>query len=260
MRLSRMRQIIGSTFEFVAVKRIERLRGFVLQYWQVFVDQGRDVCRNSRKVLRTPPLSATLQGAPEAHIRRIRQAYPGCQLQSRFNFLNRYMMQSTMVPNEMKGIFRATLLWTVIIFTHSGCISRSSESEIGDPAVERAAIEALLMRQQDAWNEGDIDAFMSDYVQSDTLRFTSGGTVRYGWDSAMERYLTTYPDRDAMGELTFSDLAIDILSAEWALAFGAWHLKRDGDYSDIGGRYTLLMHRGPDGWKVLYDHTSQADS
>ena len=101
---------------------------------------------------------------------------------------------------------------------------------------------------------------MDDYVKSDTLRFTSGATVRYGWDAALDRYYTNYPDRGAMGELTFSDLAIDVLSEEWASVFGAWHLKREGEYADIGGRYTLLMHRGADGWKVLYDHTSQADS
>lgn len=100
---------------------------------------------------------------------------------------------------------------------------------------------------------------MADYVVSDTLRFTSGGNVRYGWDAAMERYRTTYPDRDAMGQLTFSDIKVDVLSPEWALAFGAWQLKRDGDWADIGGRYTLLMKRTDAGWKVLYDHTSQAD-
>lgn len=171
-----------------------------------------------------------------------------------------------MIPNEMKGTFRATILFTVLFCALTGCVSgpegaeyREDTAERFDAAMEREAIRAVMMRQQDAWNVGDIDAFMSDYVKSDTLRFTSGATVRYGWDSAMERYLTTYPDRDAMGSLTFSDLAIDVLSPEWALVFGAWQLKRGGDYADIGGRYTLLMHREPEGWKVLYDHTSQAD-
>lgn len=162
-----------------------------------------------------------------------------------------------MIPNEMKGTFRATILLFVVFLALSGC-QTVPEEEV-DRGAEREAIRSVMMRQQAAWNAGDIEAFMDDYVRTDTLRFTSGANVRYGWDSAMERYLTTYPDRSAMGELTFSDLAIDVLSREWALVFGAWHLKREGDYEDIGGRYTLLMHRGPEGWKVLYDHTSQAD-
>lgn len=168
-----------------------------------------------------------------------------------------------MVPNARQGIFRATP-WAQFLFVAlfplvSGCGSPLPDTPLPDAAADREAITTLLMRQQDAWNAGDIDAFMADYVVSDTLRFTSGGSVRYGWDAAMERYLTTYPDRDAMGELTFSDIKVDVLSAEWALAFGAWHLKRGGDYVDIGGRYTLLMTRTDSGWKVLYDHTSQAD-
>lgn len=175
-----------------------------------------------------------------------------------------------MVPNEMKGIFRAIPFLFMLFLVLSGC-SEDNSGAVNDSQgvhqgggldehAERAAIREVLMRQQDAWNAGDVDAFMEDYVKSDTLRFTSGANVRYGWDQALERYYTTYPDRGAMGQLTFSDLAIDVLSEEWALVFGAWHLKRDGDYEDIGGKYTLLMHRGPDGWKVLYDHTSQADS
>lgn len=168
-----------------------------------------------------------------------------------------------MVPNASWGIFRATtrpfLLLLGIWLCVSGCGSPENPMPEQDAAADREAITTLLMRQQDAWNAGDIDAFMADYVVSDTLRFTSGGSVRYGWDAAMQRYLDTYPDRDAMGELTFSDLQVDVLSREWALTFGAWHLKRGGDYADIGGRYTLLMTRTDTGWKVLYDHTSQAD-
>ena len=38
------------------------------------------------------------------------------------------------------------------------------------------AIEAVLDGQRDAWNRGDIVAFMDAYVHDDTLVFTSGGT------------------------------------------------------------------------------------
>jgi len=176
------------------------------------------------------------------------------------NYDTGYMMQHTMVPNEMKGIFRSILVVIMIGLTLAGCETGDGETIALNVAAERTAIQEVLMRQQDAWNAGDIEAFMDDYVKSDTLRFTSGATVRYGWDAALDRYYTTYPDRGAMGQMTFSDLAIDVHSEEWATVFGSWHLKRGGAYADIGGRYTLLMHHGTEGWKVLYDHTSQADS
>lgn len=176
------------------------------------------------------------------------------------------------LPNFKMGIFSCLITGVLILSSClAGCMAEAPEESapllaqeqvaVGPEwaAMERAAIRELLMRQQDAWNAGEIEAFMADYVKSDTLRFTSGASVRYGWNSALERYYTTYPDRAAMGTLTFDDLKIDVLSPEWALVFGSWHLVRGGEWEDIGGVYTLLMTRTPDGWKVLYDHTSQAD-
>jgi len=176
------------------------------------------------------------------------------------------------LPNFKAGNFSCLISGVLILSLFSaGCMAEESvesapplaiEQSVDSPeqaAMEREAIRELLMRQQDAWNAGEIETFMDDYVKSDTLRFTSGASVRYGWNSALERYYTTYPDRAAMGTLTFDELKIDVLSSEWALVFGSWHLARGGEWEDIGGVYTLLLLRTPAGWKVLYDHTSQAD-
>jgi len=114
------------------------------------------------------------------------------------------------------------------------------------------------MRQQDDWNDGNIETFMGAYLNSDSLRFASGGSYRFGWQPTLDRYHTEYPDRDAMGLLTFFDLHIDILSENWAMAFGSWNLKRSGEYKDIGGLFTLILLRTLDGWRIAYDHTSSA--
>jgi len=57
---------------------------------------------------------------------------------------------------------------------------------------ESATIVATLKAQDAAWNSGDIEAFMADYVRDDTLRFASGGTVEYGWQTTLDRYLRRY--------------------------------------------------------------------
>lgn len=121
---------------------------------------------------------------------------------------------------------------------------------------EELAIRKVLSDQSVAWNRGDIPGFMDGYVRSKQLRFASGGTFRHGWETTLKRYQASYPNADAMGELTFSDLKVKILSREWAEVFGRWHLKRGGDYEDIGGLYTLLMQKTKQGWRVLHDHTS----
>jgi ketosteroid isomerase-like protein len=125
-----------------------------------------------------------------------------------------------------------------------------------DTKAETAAVTEVLMAQMEAWNRGDIPGFMDGYVRTEKLRFASAGTFRFGWKTTLNQYQKSYPNSDAMGQLTFSDLRVKILSKDWAEVFGRWELKRKGDFKDIGGLYTLLMQKTEKGWRVLHDHTS----
>ncbi|ARA94587.1 MAG: DUF4440 domain-containing protein [Bacteroidetes bacterium] len=124
----------------------------------------------------------------------------------------------------------------------------------------RAAIEAVLNAQVAAWNAGDLRGFMDGYARTDSLRFASGGAVRQGWQTALDAYERTYPDRAAMGTLAFHDLDVRLLSPRWALVFGRWHLQRAPEQGDAGGLFTLLFERRPEGWRIVHDHTSSAPS
>lgn len=117
-------------------------------------------------------------------------------------------------------------------------------------------LEAVLAAQADAWNRGDIPAFMDTYVKSNALRFASGGTVQRGWRQTLERYQTRYPTTEAMGRLAFEDLETMMLSPEWAEVHGRYRLYRDNEYGNATGLFTLLMQKTPDGWKIRHDHTS----
>lgn len=120
----------------------------------------------------------------------------------------------------------------------------------------RAAIQTVLREQVDAWNRGEVEAFMEGYARTDSLRFASGGTVHRGWDAALARYRRTYPDRAAMGTLAFRQLDIRVLASRTALVFGAWQLTRADDAPH--GLFTLVLRRYPQGWRIVHDHTSSA--
>jgi ketosteroid isomerase-like protein len=120
-------------------------------------------------------------------------------------------------------------------------------------------IQKTLMAQVAAWNAGDIPGFMDGYVRSDELRFAGGGTVHHGWQKTLERYQSRYSSRELMGELTFSDLQILVLSPDYAEVFGRFHLKRGAAVGDASGLFTLLMERHGDRWLVRHDHTSAAE-
>ena len=117
------------------------------------------------------------------------------------------------------------------------------------------AIRAVLTSQQAAWNRGDIPAFLEDgYWNSPELTFAGSDGIVRGYDGLLERYRQHYPDKNAMGELEFSGLEIRQLGSEAALVVGYWHLKRQSD--EVGGVFSLVFQRFPEGWRIIHDHTS----
>jgi ketosteroid isomerase-like protein len=118
-------------------------------------------------------------------------------------------------------------------------------------------IQNVLHAQQDAWNRGDIDAFMNGYWRSDKTVFVSGDDVTRGWQKVLDRYKAKYSDRAKMGRLTFSEIEITALSNDSAVALGSWKLKRAAD--EPHGRFTLIFRKFPEGWKIVHDHTSAAE-
>jgi ketosteroid isomerase-like protein len=119
-----------------------------------------------------------------------------------------------------------------------------------------AEIQSVLSAQQDAWNRGDIDAFMNGYAQSASTVFVSEDEVRRGWETVRDRYRIRYSDRAKMGTLSFSDIEVTMLSSDAAVVLGLWRLKRAND--EPHGRFTLIFKRLPVGWRIVHDHTSAA--
>jgi uncharacterized protein (TIGR02246 family) len=121
-----------------------------------------------------------------------------------------------------------------------------------------ARILAVLDAQAAAWNRGDIDAFMSGYWKSEKTTFSGASGVFRGWQALLERYRRTYPDRAAMGTLTFSEIEITLLGPDAALALGKWHLERTS--GPVGGVFSLVLRKFPEGWRIIHDHTSAVET
>jgi ketosteroid isomerase-like protein len=121
-------------------------------------------------------------------------------------------------------------------------------------AQDQEAIKKVLDDQRLAWNRGDIDGFMQGYWKSDSLMFIGKTAPVYGWQSTLERYKKAYPDKSAMGQLTFDILQVKVLDSSNAFVLGGWHLKRDKDAP--GGYFTLWFRKINGEWKIVCDHTS----
>lgn len=134
---------------------------------------------------------------------------------------------------------------------------QDGKREAGDPAAAEQAIVALLQTQEEAWNEGDLEAFMDGYVRGDELCFTSGGNVQRGWETTLERYRARYGSSPVtMGNLTFSEIEVHPIATDAAWVLGRWHLEP----SSAGGVFTLVLRQIDGAWRIVHDHTSTSES
>jgi len=118
---------------------------------------------------------------------------------------------------------------------------------------DKTAIRNVMHEQFIAWNNGNIDAFMQTYWQSDSLLFVSNPPT-YGWQQTLDRYKKVYPDTAAMGKLSFDLLELKQLSPEYYFVMGKWHLKRTA--GDVGGIFTLIFRKINGKWLIIVDHSS----
>jgi beta-aspartyl-peptidase (threonine type) len=141
------------------------------------------------------------------------------------------------------GLILATLL----------LLGSLSPADDGEDA--RKEIRKVLDKQAAAWNKGDLDGFMTGYWKSERLSFFSGGNRTEGWDATLERYRTKYQgEGKEMGQLTFSELNIELLGPESAFVRGRFTLVTTKGKPT--GLFTLVFKKQRDGWRIVHDHTS----
>lgn len=144
--------------------------------------------------------------------------------------------------------------WIAITFCALMAVKAFPATEQTSKAISQ--IQSVLQAQQNAWNRGDIDGFMNGYARSPSTVFISEDTINRGWQTVRDRYRKKYSDKARMGTLTFSEVEITLLSPDSAVASGRWKLNRATDRPH--GRFTLILKRLPEGWRIVHDHTSAA--
>lgn len=149
------------------------------------------------------------------------------------------------------------IIFLILTLSLSSVVKRadSRPKEQTPHGSQQAAIQNVLTSQQTAWNQGDVVTFMQGYWNSPELTFAGTNGITRGYSNVLAHYKQAYPDQAAMGHLEFSDVEIQSLGDNAALVLGKWHLTRQG--GDVGGVFSLVFQRFPEGWKIVHDHTSQ---
>lgn len=118
---------------------------------------------------------------------------------------------------------------------------------------EETAIKQVLEQQAIDWNKGDIAAYMNGYWHSDSLVFIGKNGPQYGWQKTFDNYRRSYPDKAAMGSLSFTFIKIEEQGGT-AFVIGKWMLQREKDAPS--GYFTLYLRKMKEGWRIVADHSS----
>ena len=141
-------------------------------------------------------------------------------------------------------------------------------------------IEKVLDNQLIGWNNGNIDQFMDGYVKDSSVRFITDKKAKTSWQEITDSYKKGYPDKEAMGHLTFHRDEIRWVNeaAYIAQVIGRWEVIQkhkleqanpnlgSRDFSSIvnrnapthdtlSGRFSLIFIGTPEGPKIQIDHT-----
>ncbi len=119
---------------------------------------------------------------------------------------------------------------------------------------QETEIRTILTTQSTAWNRGDIEGFMQTYWKSDSLMFIGKNGVTRGWQQTLDNYKKSYPDKSAMGQLSFDIIKVKKLSGKYFYVVGKWMLKRS--IGDLSGHFDLLLKKINRKWVIISDHSS----
>ncbi len=135
----------------------------------------------------------------------------------------------------------------IIVFIFAGMTNSFSQNKSAPEVVD------LMKKQELAWNAGDIEGFMKYYWKDDSLKFIGSKGITYGWQKTLQNYKKNYPDKEAMGILTFEIKTNQQLSKTSVFIIGSWSLKKE---KSVGGYFTLLWKKIKGEWVIVVDHTS----
>ena len=117
----------------------------------------------------------------------------------------------------------------------------------------------MLARAAVNWNRGNLDAFMEDYLPSDSTTFVGGTRLLRGTAAIRASYAPLFSGTGVRDSLSFAILDVDPLAPGIANLIGRYTLVRG-----VGGRdsvtsrgpTSLLVKRIDGRWRIVHDHSS----
>ena len=123
----------------------------------------------------------------------------------------------------------------------------------------RAELQAMLERAAGNWNRGDLDAFMSDYLPSDSTTYVGGRGLVRGPAAIRNSYARLFTGEVVRDSLSFTILDVDPVAPDVANLIARYILARrvgGRDSVTASGPTSLLVRRVEGRWRIVHDHSS----
>jgi uncharacterized protein (TIGR02246 family) len=148
------------------------------------------------------------------------------------------------------------LLFTLFVLCGLCSAPAHGSAQSSDPLFtatrQQLDVVKIVLAQQDAWNKGDLDAYLSHYKNSPDTQAVLSTLVR-GIDNIRNAYRANFPNKDAMGSIEDSEVEVKALGDNYAIATGKYHLTRSRKAGGaVDGTFLEVFEKTPNGWQIVY--------
>ena len=113
----------------------------------------------------------------------------------------------------------------------------------------------MFARSASAWNRGDLDAFMTDYLPGERTTYVTSRGVIHGPQAIRERYAPRFAPGGQHDSLSFEGIEVDSL-APGVVNVIAYYVLTRGDSLVARGPTSLVMVRQDGRLRIVHDHSS----
>jgi uncharacterized protein (TIGR02246 family) len=134
-------------------------------------------------------------------------------------------------------------------------VAATPAAALDDPARVRGEIMAVLDHGARAWDAGNLDDFVSDYLPDSGTTFITKTGVLHGVDAIRGVYAARFAPGAQRDSLHFQGVEVDILGPDVVNTI-AWYVLTRGDSITARGPTSLVMRRVSGRWRIVHDHSS----
>lgn len=157
-------------------------------------------------------------------------------------------------------LLRRLVLLALAAFAGLSIVAVPGRGQSSDPLFtatrQQLDVVKIILAQQQAWNKGDLDGYLSHYKDAPDTQAVLASLVR-GVENIRAAYRQNFPNKESMGSIEDTDIDVRALGDTYALATGKYHLTRSKKSGGpIEGTFTELFEKTSAGWQIIFSQST----